>query len=522
MTQRFVLIGGGQTSASAARTMRRHGFDGEIVIIGEEPHRPYQRPPLSKEYLQGAADLDEVWVNKAEWYDENRIDLRLGTGALSIDPSTQAVTLSDGSQLTGDAVLIATGGRPRRLPDAEGERILYLRKLEDSDRLRSFLGSGKKLLVVGAGFIGSEVAASARSVGTEVTMIEALQTPLERVLGKDLGQVCASIHIDHGVDLRCGVGVDSIEETATGVVVRTNDGQVLEGDAVVIGIGMQPNDELARASEITVGNGVRVDEFCRTSMEGVFAAGDVANHYHPLFDRRMRVEHFDNATRHGAAAALNMLGQRTAFASPHWFWSDQYEYNLQYVGHAEKWDSVATRGSIPDRDFVVFFLLEGRIEAAFGIDRGGDILAIKSLIADKKVIDPAVLADDDVDLGELLIPASEERSFGEEAASAIEGNYIRMARSGQIPEGIVRRFEHNGLQIAIARSGGQTYALNNFCTHLACHLSSGKVEDGGLVCLCHGSIFDLATGDPINPPATRSVKTYPIKEENGQVYVAFE
>lgn len=520
--QRFVLIGGGQTSASAARTMRRLGFQGEIVIIGDEPHRPYQRPPLSKEYLQGTSELDEVWSIHPEWYEENRVELRLGVEAKLIDRDHREVELDDGSRIKADAVLIATGGRARRLPDTEGERILYLRNLGDSDRIRTYLGPGKRLVVVGAGFIGSEVAASATVLGTQVTVLETLQVPLERALGREMGEVCAGIHLDHGVDLRCGVTVESIETNPSGVVVTTADGQVIEGDAVVVGIGIQPNVDIARASEITVGNGIRVDEFCRTSMDGVYAAGDVANHYHPIFDRRMRVEHFDNANRQGAVAARNMMGEKIRFVDPHWFWSDQYEHSLQYVGHAEKWDKIVVRGSLADRDFVAFFVLGGKIEAAFGIDRGGEILACKELIAERLVVDPVTLANEDVDLAELLVPPDIEAGASSGPMRDEKGEFVRVARSGQIPEGIVRRFDVNGTQVAIARWGGRAFALHNFCTHLACHLSSGKVDDGGLVCLCHGSIFDLATGEPINPPATRPVKTYPIEEADGQVYVAVD
>lgn len=516
---RLVLIGAGQTSASAARALRREGFEGEVVILGEEPHPPYQRPPLSKEYLQGAAPLSDVWSVDPAWYDENKVELRLGVEAKEIDRGSRDVILDDGSRIQGDAVLIATGGRARRLPDVEGERILYLRNLDDCERLRSFLGPDQHLVVVGAGFIGSEVSASARGAGTEVTVLEALSAPLERVLGPDLGRVCGAIHRDSGVDLRTDTGMESIEQTAHGVVVRTTRGEAIEGTAVVVGIGMQPNVEIARTSEITVGNGIRVDEFCRTSLEGVFAAGDVANHYHPIFDRRMRVEHFDNATRHGTAAARNMLGKRTPYVDAHWFWSDQYDYSLQYVGHAEKWDQTVIRGSVDDRDFVVFYLLDGHIEAAFAIDRGAEILVAKSLITERRKIDPALLADEDQDLGELLIPPEPEPDLGITGPDTL-GEFVRAARSGQIPEGIVRRFEVNGVEIAIARSGGKAYAIHNLCTHLACHLASGKVDNGGLICLCHGSVFDLATGEPTNPPATRPVRTYPVKEENGQVYVS--
>lgn len=523
----YVMIGGGHTSASAARSLRRHGFDGSIVIIGEESRPPYQRPPLSKEYLQGESEEDELWSVEPDWYGENDVELHLGSRVASIDRDDLDVVLEDGTRIPADSVLIATGGRPRLFPGAEySERIFYLRTFEDSARLREHLGAGRHLIVVGAGFIGSEVAASARMLGTRVTALEGLPNPLDRVLGSQMGEICARIHLDQGVDLRCNVTVSSIEETDGSVLVRTGDGAVIEGDAVVIGIGILPNVEVAQASEITVGNGVRVDEFGRTSMEGVFAAGDVANHQHPLFGRRMRVEHFDHASRHGALVARNMLAKgladRHRYLDAHWFWSDQYGLSLQYAGHAEQWDEIVIRGSVEDRDFIAFYLKDGLIEAVFGVDRGGDVMMAKSLIAERKPFDPEALRDEDVELESLLRGPEEYDEEEDYSPREALGDYRHVGRSGKVGEGMVRRFVVDGVEVAVARSGGRVYALDNYCTHLACHLSSGKVEDGGMVCLCHGSIFDLATGEPINPPATRPVKSYPAKEEDGQIYVAID
>jgi 3-phenylpropionate/trans-cinnamate dioxygenase ferredoxin reductase subunit len=306
------------------------------------------------------------------------------------------------------------------------------------------------------------------------------------------------------------------------VLVKTNDGASIEGDIAVVGIGISPNVEVAKATEITVGNGIRVDEFCRTTALNIYAAGDVANHYHPLFDRRMRVEHFDNATRQGATAALNMLGGRVRYDDPHWFWSDQYDHSLQYAGHAERWDDVVVRGSLEARDFVAFFLLEGKLVGAFGLNRGGEVMLAKELLAGRIAVDGNKLRDEDFDLSSLTTqeeaPAQDASESGDAAATS--GNFHRAARSGQVREGSVRRFVVQGMELAIARSNGKAYALHNLCTHLACHLSSGKVENNGLTCLCHGSIFDLASGEPINPPASRPVKTYPVREIDGHIYVS--
>ena len=525
MGRQFVLIGSGHTSASAARTLRRLEFDGNIVIVGDEPHAPYQRPPLSKEYLQGESTLDDIWSAPPAWYSDNGVKLRMGTRAVRVNRSTLDVELEDGSRLRADAVLLATGGRPRRFPGVEGDSVLYLRTVSDAERIRKEARPGRRIVIVGGGFIGLEVAASARSCGAEVTVLEAATTPLQRVLGETIGAVCGMIHRDNGVDLRAGVSVDSIEETSQGVVVRTGDGKAVEGDVVVVGIGIIPAVEVAKASEITVGNGIRVDEFCRTSAEGVFAAGDVANHYHPLFDRRMRVEHFDNATRQGTAAAKNMMGVRTQFDDPHWFWSDQYQHSLQHAGHAEQWDDIVVRGSLDDRDFTAFYVVDGKIDAAFAIDRGGEVMVAKSLIARREAVNRDMLQDEGTDLADLVPPQEEERSDATPAPAAApqaRGEFLKAARSGQVAEGIVRRFVVAGVEIAIARSKGTAYAMHNLCTHLACHLASGKVEDDGLVCLCHGSIFDLATGNPINPPATKAVKTYPVLEQDGHIYVSVE
>lgn len=526
MAGQIVLIGAGQTSASAARTLRRNGYDGRIVIIGDERHLPYQRPPLSKEYFVGESDLDELWSAPAKWYEENDVQLELGRHVLRIDRDSLDVELADGAKFQSDAVLIATGGRVRRFPGAEGEKINYLRTIEDANRIREKAAAGGRIVIVGGGFIGLEVAASARKMGADVVVIEALEAPLERVLGQEVGTVLGAIHQEQGVDLRCDTSVESISNTNSGVVVKTSDGEDIEGDMAVIGIGIEPNVEVAKATEITVGNGIRVDEFCRTAAEGIYAAGDVANHYHPLYDRRMRVEHFDNATRQGAVAARNMIGIRTQHDDPHWFWSDQYDHSLQYAGHVVRWDDIVVRGSVDDRDFVAFYLSAGKIAGAFGLNRGGDIMTVKSLLSARIQLDRNTLTDEDIDLEELVPQETEKAEPAPGAAdtedAADDGSFVRAARSGQVPEGIVRRFVVNGTEIAIARSMGKAYALHNLCTHLACHLASGKVDQGGLTCLCHGSIFDLATGEPINPPASRPVKTYRVRESDGQIFVSIE
>lgn len=402
MTQSVVMIGAGQTAAVAARTLRRRGFDGRITLVGDEPHLPYQRPPLSKGFLQGKEQVEDLVLVTDAWCTDNAVDLRVGIRATRLDPSSGTVVLADGSSVQGDSVLFATGGRPRVLPRITSERVVYLRTVDHAIRVRDALRPGARLITVGGGFIGAEIAASARLRGAEVTMLEMLDVPLARVLGADMGALCARIHRDKGVDVRTRETVESVTDTSDGVIVRTASGAVFEGDIVVIGIGIEPNVEVAAASGVEVDNGIVVDEFCRTSVENVFAAGDVANHYHPVFGRRVRVEHFDNANRQAAAAAMTILGKPSAYDNVHWFWSDQYDFNLQYAGHAPEWSDIVIRGSVDDVNFTAFYLLNGVVQAAFAIDRGEDIVWAQELVAARATPDPAKLRDEDVELEELV------------------------------------------------------------------------------------------------------------------------
>jgi 3-phenylpropionate/trans-cinnamate dioxygenase ferredoxin reductase component len=390
----FVIVGAGMTAASAAEALRQAEFDGRIVIVGREPHLPYERPPLSKEYLRGEQGVDDLPVRGEDWYAEQEVEVRIGTEATALDPDGPSVELADGERIDADAVLLATGGTPRRMPGPSSDRVLYLRTIEDCDRIRELMVSGR-LVVVGAGFIGAEVAASARANGAEVTVLERNGVPLNRALGEEIGQLYGAIHRDHGVDLRTGAMVEGIEETAGGVVVGLGEGEFIEADAVLVGVGIGPNTELAEAAGLDVDNGVLVDERCMTSADGVFAAGDMANHLHPLFGR-LRVEHFDNAIKMGAAAARSMLGSEEAFDDPHWFWSDQYDVNLQYAGFAKQWDDVVIRGSTEDREFVAFYMHEGMLLAALGMNRGRDVRRAMKIIGSHP--DPARLRDEETDL----------------------------------------------------------------------------------------------------------------------------
>lgn len=402
MSQVFVVVGANLCGGTVVQTLRQDGFDGRIVLVGEEAELPYERPPLSKEYLRGEQPLDRLFLQPPSWYEQNDVEARLGIRATGVDTAARAVELSDGERLDYDALLLATGGRPRRLPGDPLERVLHLRAIGDADRIRSQLVAGRRVVVVGAGFIGAEVAASARALGVEVTCLEMLEVPLERALGKEIGRIYAEIHREHGVDLRTGEGVESIEETNGGVVVRTTQGANIEGDAVVVGVGIMPNVELGESAGLKIDNGIVVDEFCRTSVDGIYAAGDVANHFCPVFGRHLRVEHFDNAIKHGSAAAHSMMGGTEAYADPHWFWSDQFEHNLQYAGYAAEWDEIVTRGSTEDRSFVAFYLKDGVVLAALGLNRGKEVRRSMKLIRERAKPDPKLLRDEDVDLRKLV------------------------------------------------------------------------------------------------------------------------
>lgn len=395
-----MIVGGGVAAAAAIQGLRERGFDGGIVLVGAEDKVPYERPPLSKEYLRGEQGRDALPLHPEEWYREQDVELRLGVRASAVDPSGPAVTLEGGERLDADGVLLATGGRPRRMPGEPSDRVLYLREVEDADRLREVIGSGR-LVVVGAGFIGAEVAASARSRGAEVTVLEKNEVPLNRAIGEDMGRIYGGIHRDHGVDLRTEDGVASIEETADGLVVRTERGDSIETDAVLVGIGIEPNVELAQDAGLAIGNGVMVDQRCETSAPGVFACGDIANHAHPTFGRAIRVEHFDNALKMGTHVAGAMLGEREPFTDPHWFWSDQYDVNLQYAGFAYEWDDIVIRGSMEDLDGVAFYLMDGVLLGALGLNRGRDVRRSMKLIGSRP--DPSGLRDEETDLRTLAL-----------------------------------------------------------------------------------------------------------------------
>jgi 3-phenylpropionate/trans-cinnamate dioxygenase ferredoxin reductase subunit len=402
--QRIVVLGAGLAGGSAALALREEGFDGDLTLVGAEPSPPYHRPPLSKGYLRGEERFEDQLVLSEDAAARNGLDLRLGTRALRIDPKARLVELEGGERLPYDRLLVTTGGRNRRppIPGFELEGVLQLRTVEDANRIRAAAAAGRRAVVVGTGFIGSEVTASLRQLGVHVTAIERSRTPLARVLGETVGDVLAQVHREHGVDFAVQDSVAAFEGGGRVERVRTAAGRVVECDFAVVGVGISPNVELLEQAGAAVENGVLVDERCRTTLPDVYAAGDIANHLHPVFGR-LRVEHWNNAFNQGRAAALSILGGTAPYDYIHSFWSEQYDQKVEYVGFAPTWDELVFRGKPDSRRFLAFYLREGTLRAVFGLNRGGDpedpehegeLRACVPLIRDRARVDPAVLRDE--------------------------------------------------------------------------------------------------------------------------------
>jgi 3-phenylpropionate/trans-cinnamate dioxygenase ferredoxin reductase subunit len=373
------------------------------VLVGAEDELPYERPPLSKGYLRGETPREKLLVRPESFWEEHGVELLLGTAATRIDPVLRDVELADGRRLGYDSLLVATGGRNRRPPIAgiEHEGVLDLRTVGDSERIQAAARNGGRAVVVGMGFIGSEVASTLRELGLEVKAVEPFRVPLERALGPEVGRVIADLHAEHGVEAFYGEGVESFEGAARVERVVTSSGRRIDCDLAVVGVGIDPAVDVVAGTGVGVDNGILVDELCRTNVEGIFAAGDVANHLHPLFGRRIRVEHWRNAIEHGAAAARSMLGTGEPYAEVHWFWSDQYDANIQYAGHHREWDELVVRGSLEERSFVAFYLTDGLVDAAVAVNSGRDLRRAQAVIRARVPVDAAKLRDPEVDLREL-------------------------------------------------------------------------------------------------------------------------
>jgi 3-phenylpropionate/trans-cinnamate dioxygenase ferredoxin reductase subunit len=401
----FVIVGAGLAGAKGAQALREQGFDGEIVLIGEEELPPYDRPPLSKSYLAGESPWDDALVHPPEWYATNRVDLRLGRRAIAVQPAQHTVQLDDGTAQRYDKLLLTTGSTPRRLavPGADAYGVLYLRRKGDADAIRATFGAGKRLVIVGGGWIGLEVAANARQAGTDVTVLEAADLPLLATLGPELAPVFADLHREHGVDLRTGVQLTEIVVDSSGEArgVRLADGTDVDAGAVLIAVGARPETDLAEQAGLAVDNGVLVDASLRSSDADIFAAGDIARAVHPKLGQRVRVEHWANALNQPATAAAAMLGNAASYDLLPFFYTDQYDLGMEYVGHAPpgSYAQVVVRGELKTREFIAFWLDGGRrLLAGMNVNIWDVTDPIKALIDSRAVLDTDRLADVDVPL----------------------------------------------------------------------------------------------------------------------------
>jgi 3-phenylpropionate/trans-cinnamate dioxygenase ferredoxin reductase subunit len=401
--QRFLIVGASLAGATAALELRARGFDGKIALVGSESELPYERPPLSKDYLRGAAEREAAFLNEGDVYAEQQIELLLGTTVERIDAGVGRVTLAGGGELEFDRLLLATGAQPRRLqiPGAELESVYYLRTLSDCDALRERLQAGARAVVVGAGWIGSEVAASARERGVEVAMIDPNKLPNERVFGPEIGEFYRDVHARHGVELLLGERVEALEGAVSVERVRTASGRVVECDFAVVGIGVVPRIELAEAAGLEIENGIAVDARLQSSAENVFAAGDVANAWHPLYERRLRTEHWYNALHQGPAAARGMLGESGGYERIPYFFSDQYDIGMEYSGYASEWDEVVLRGDRDRGEFIAFWLKDGSVLAGMNVNVWDVNEHVRTLIRARRQVEAAALRDEDVSLESL-------------------------------------------------------------------------------------------------------------------------
>jgi 3-phenylpropionate/trans-cinnamate dioxygenase ferredoxin reductase subunit len=405
----IVIVGGGLAGGNAAVTLREEGFDGRIVLVSRESEVPFGRPPLSKTYLRSEEDLSGWYVRPPDWYPEHDVE-PVESSVVAVDPAAHTAVLDSGQELEYQKVLIATGGRNRRLeaPGAQLAGIHQLRTVAECDAIKHEAAADRNAVVVGMGFIGCEVAASLTQLGIRMTAIFPGQAPLDRVLGDEVGAAFAAIHLEHGVELRSQDQVAGFEGTERVEAVVTGKGARVPCDFVVVGVGIEPEVPTFASDSVALSNGVLVDESCRASAPDVYAAGDVANHLHPLFGR-VRVEHYNNGEKMGRAAARSMLGSTAPYDYIHTFWSDQYEHKLEYVGHATKWDQFVIRGSVEERRLVGFYLSGGQVLAAVGLDRGGDpevdtdgeMAACARLVGARARPSPEQLADEGVDLWSL-------------------------------------------------------------------------------------------------------------------------
>jgi len=400
----FMIVGASLAGAKAAEELRERGFDGRVVLLGSEAERPYERPPLSKDYLRGESPRENAYVHEDGFYADRAIELETGTTVAAIDPVAARVTLADGRELPFDRLLLATGAEARRIrvPGADLGGIHHLRTLADCDILRDRLHGGGHVVVVGAGWIGSEFAASARQRGLDVTIVDPVSLPNERIFGAEIGTFYRDVHAQHGIELVLGEGVEAFEGEGSIARVRTSADRTIECDFAVVGIGVVPRVALAQQAGLELDDGILVDEKLQTSAPNIFAAGDVVRGWHPFYAERIRVEHWANALHQGPAAAQAMLGEPVTYDRIPYFYSDQYDVGMEYSGHAPKWDEIVFRGERDTGAFVAFWLKDERVVAGMNVNVWDVNAHVEALIRTRRPVDVSALRDPGTPLESLV------------------------------------------------------------------------------------------------------------------------
>ncbi len=523
-TTTFVIVGAGLAGAKAAETLREEGFDGRIVLAGAEAERPYSRPPLSKGFLAGTTARERVFLQPEAFYAENEIELRTAATVERIEPERSEIVLGDGERVGFDRLLLATGSAPRRLtvPGAELDGVLYLRDLEDAEAIRARIEAGRRVVLIGAGWIGAEIGAVLRAQGLHVTIVDQTSVPLERVLGTEVGAVFGDLHSANGVELRLGSGVEAFEGNGSVERVRTSDGQVLDADFVVVGIGVTPRASLAESAGLRVDNGILVDEHLQTSVPGIYAAGDVTNAFHPFYGRHLRVEHWSNARHQGPTAARNMLGRSETYDRIPSFFSEQHDVGMRYWGHPLRWDEVVFRGDPASRQFLAFWLADCRAVAAIDVDVAEAGETVERLIRESKELDRTRLADPQIPLEEVVAEPIARRPKPAGKPLVATKNFVaeglnftrrfvgdRFAKNDPTPvdalaDGEARILGIDGSKVAVYKDEqGGVHAVSPVCTHMRC-LVDWNGADKTWDCPCHGSRFDI-DGRVLEGPAKRDL-----------------
>jgi 3-phenylpropionate/trans-cinnamate dioxygenase ferredoxin reductase subunit len=403
LTTKVVIAGAGHAAGQVIASLKQHKFDGQIVLVGDEPNLPYQRPPLSKKYLSGEIEADRLHVKPESFYDDPAIELQLDTRISAIDRDAKSLNIEDGDDIRYDKLVIATGSRVRRLPveGADLKSVHYLRSIADVDAIREDMDTGKKAVIVGAGYIGLEVAAVARKAGLSVIVIEMADRVMSRVVSPEISDFYQIEHTNQGVKFRLSTGVSSIDGKRRVRSVTTSEGEEIPADLVIIGVGIRPNTELATAAGLDVDNGIVVDEGCRTSDPDIFAVGDCTAHPNAIYGRRLRLESVHNAVEQAKTAAANICGKDVTYNQVPWFWSDQYDLKLQIAGLSEGYDDVVIRGNPAERSFSCLYLRDRRLIAVDAINAPRDFVQSKQLIADRLEVELEKLADTAVPLKDL-------------------------------------------------------------------------------------------------------------------------